>query len=56
MMIPYLPIEPDAFDWIEEYIKPNMSVFEYGSGPSTEYFSDRAKKVISVECYPEKKR
>jgi len=49
-----LPIEPEAAEWVEGYIKPDMNVFEYGSGPSTAYFSDRARKIISVECYPEK--
>lgn len=43
-----LPVESEALDWIEKTIKPDMIIFEYGSGASTLYFSSRAEKVISV--------
>lgn len=49
-----LPIEPEAADWVEEYIKSGMKVFEYGSGSSTAYFASRVRQVVSVECYPER--
>lgn len=48
------PIEESALDWLEENIKPEMSVFEYGSGSSTLFFGRRVDEVTSVECYPEK--
>jgi len=38
-----------AIAWLESYLKPNMSVFEYGSGGSTIFLARRIKKLISVE-------
>ena len=38
-----------ARSWLENYLQPNMTIFEYGSGGSTIYFAKRAKKIISVE-------
>jgi SAM-dependent methyltransferase len=38
-----------AIDFIGNVINKNSIVFEYGSGGSTLYFAERAKKVISVE-------
>ena len=38
-----------AIDFIEHHIKPEMNVFEYGSGGSTLFWSDRVKKIVSVE-------
>jgi len=35
--------------WLESYLKPYMSVFEYGSGGSTIFISKRINKLISVE-------
>jgi len=35
--------------WLESYLKPRMSVFEYGSGGSTIFFSKRVNNLISVE-------
>lgn len=35
--------------WLESYLKPDMAVFEYGSGNSTIYLSIRVKKLVSVE-------
>lgn len=49
-----LPIEPKAAEWVEDYIGPNMVVFEYGSGQSTIYFANRVKKVITIELCTEK--
>ncbi|MCK9209747.1 MAG: hypothetical protein M0P61_02805 [Ignavibacteriaceae bacterium] len=47
----------DASPWIsftvikflELYLKPNMKVFEYGSGGSTLFFAKRVEKVVSIE-------
>lgn len=38
-----------AIDFLERFVQPHMSVFEYGSGGSTLFFARRAKKVVSVE-------
>lgn len=35
--------------WMESYLKPDMSVFEYGSGGSTLFLSRRINTLISVE-------
>ena len=44
-----IPIEEDAFKWVEKYIKPDMNVFEYGSGGSTLYFGNNVQLVVSIE-------
>ena len=41
-----------AIDFLEKYLKPHMTVFEYGSGGSTLFFAKRVKQVISVEDNP----
>jgi len=38
-----------ALRWLESYLKPDMNVFEYGSGKSTIYFSKKVKSVVSIE-------
>src|ERR1700736_1399352 len=38
-----------AATWLEHYLQPNMKVFEYGSGGSTIFLSERAGEVYSVE-------
>jgi len=38
-----------AYSWLGSYLKPHMTVFEYGSGGSTLFFSKRVKKVVSIE-------
>ncbi len=35
--------------WLESYLKPDMTVFEYGSGNSTIFLSSRVKRLVSVE-------
>ena len=45
--VPWITFE--ARKWLTDYLKPDMSVFEYGSGGSTIFFSKRVKEVISVE-------
>ncbi len=38
-----------AIKFLNERITPNLTVFEYGSGSSTIYYSARVSKVIAVE-------
>jgi hypothetical protein len=38
-----------AASWLEHYLQLNMKVFEYGSGGSTIFLSERAGEVYSVE-------
>jgi hypothetical protein len=38
-----------AIDYLDKYLKPDMKVFEYGSGGSTIYFSKKCDEVVSVE-------
>ena len=41
-----------AIDFLEEYLRPNMVVCEYGSGGSTLFFARRSKSVFSIEDNP----
>lgn len=41
-----------AIDFLQEYLKPDMRVCEYGSGGSTLFFARRAKSVFSIEDNP----
>ena len=41
-----------AIDFLETFLQPQMSVFEYGSGGSTVFFARRVKRVVSVENNP----
>ncbi len=38
-----------AIDYLQDYIKPDMTVCEFGSGGSSLFFSNRAASVLSVE-------
>lgn len=38
-----------AIDFLDGYLKPNMTVCEYGSGGSTLFFASRVARVISTE-------
>ncbi len=38
-----------AIKWLNSYLKPEMKVFEYGTGGSTVFFAKRVKSLISVE-------
>jgi len=40
-----------AKEWLEDFLtqNKNMTVFEYGSGGSTIFFSKRVKRLISIE-------
>ncbi|TKJ38123.1 MAG: hypothetical protein CEE38_05025 [Planctomycetes bacterium B3_Pla] len=42
-----------AAKWLDSYLKPQMRVFEYGSGGSTVFFAQRVKQVVSVEHNPQ---
>ena len=39
--------------WLESYLQPTMSVFEYGSGGSTLFLSKKVHKLISIEHDPD---
>jgi len=38
-----------AMRWLTSYLRPSMSVFEWGSGGSTLFFARRVARVVSVE-------
>ena len=38
-----------AIDFLKRYLRPEMQVFEFGSGGSTLFFAQHCKTVISVE-------
>jgi len=38
-----------AREWLDGNLKPDMAVFEYGSGGSTVFIAQRVRKIISVE-------
>lgn len=42
-----------AIDFLNENLKPEYKVFEYGGGGSTLYFLDRVSEVTTVEHNPE---
>ncbi len=42
-----------AIRFLEGYLKPNMEVFEFGSGGSTLFFRKRVKHVTSIEHHRE---
>lgn len=46
---PYPWIAFDAIFSLEKYLAPDMTIFEYGAGTSTLWYSKRVKKIISVE-------
>jgi hypothetical protein len=41
-----------AIDFLEEFLRPHMTVCEYGSGGSTLFFARRTKSVWSIEDNP----
>ena len=41
-----------AIDFLEGFLKPEMTVFEYGSGGSTLFFARKVKSVLSIEDNP----
>lgn len=49
--IPWLVFS--CIDFLDNWLKPDMKVFEYGSGGSTLYFAQKADKLFSIEHDPE---
>ena len=49
--VPWFTLPSNKF--LEHIIKKKYTVFEYGSGSSTFFFSKRCKKIYSVELYRE---
>ena len=45
--LPWLPF--GLIEWLDVYLKPDMTVFEFGSGGSTIFMAQRVKTLISVE-------
>lgn len=45
--LPWITFE--AIDFLKEIIKPDMKIFEFGSGGSTRFFTERVAEVHSVE-------
>lgn len=45
--IPWIPIKAKL--WLDKILKPNMILYEFGSGTSTLYFATKVKKIISIE-------
>jgi len=45
--LPWITYE--AIDWLGNHLKPDMRVFEWGSGGSTMFFASRVHSVITVE-------
>jgi len=41
-----------AMDWLANHLTKEMTIFEWGSGGSTAYFSRRVKRVITIEHDP----
>lgn len=41
-----------AIDWLKGYLKPDMKVFEWGSGGSTIFYAAKVQEVVSVEHDP----
>lgn len=42
-----------AIDFLKGYLKPHMTVYEYGSGGSTLFFAKRVAQVTTIEDHPE---
>ncbi|MCH6202123.1 hypothetical protein MMU07_21275 [Aquiflexum sp. LQ15W] len=45
--VPWITFE--AIDFLKGIVKPEMKVFEYGSGGSTKFFAERVAEIHSVE-------
>lgn len=45
--LPWLPYL--AIDYLDWWLKPDMTVFEWGSGKSTGWLAQRVKSVVSIE-------
>jgi SAM-dependent methyltransferase len=49
--LPWFPYA--AIDFLDDFLRPHMTVCEYGSGGSTLFFARRVKRVFSIEDNPE---
>lgn len=49
--LPWLTYE--AINWLQSYLRPEMRVFEWGSGGSTLFFARRVHSVVTIEHDPE---
>ncbi len=47
---PFVPYT--AYEWLAGFVKPDMRVFEYGSGKSTLWFGQNAGQVVAVDRVP----
>ncbi len=45
--VPWIPFI--AIQFLEAILKPDMSVFEWGSGGSTVFFAQRVARIVSIE-------
>ena len=41
-----------AIRWLRSFLRPEMAVFEYGTGGSTLFFARRARSLVSIENDP----
>ncbi|MCF7838005.1 MAG: class I SAM-dependent methyltransferase [Candidatus Marinimicrobia bacterium] len=48
---PWVPYEAQV--WLDTCLPSDLDVFEWGSGSSTLYFANRARRVVSIEHNPE---
>lgn len=46
-------LSPGAVVFLDEELKPEMRLFEWGSGRSTVWFANRVKEVVSIEYHKE---
>lgn len=46
-------ITADAIARVEEFLRPDHQVYEFGAGRSTMWFSQRVRRVVSIESSPE---
>ena len=49
--LPWMSFE--VIEWLSRYLRPNMAVFEFGSGASTIFFGQRVRRLVTVENNPE---
>jgi hypothetical protein len=45
----FTPINEKANVWLNDYLRPHMRIFEYGSSDSTLFLGDRVQLIVSVE-------
>jgi len=50
---PYPWLHPDAVEYLEGLLTPEMRVLEHGGGGSTLWFAERVKRVVTTEGDPD---